>query len=183
MPSNNEQKYTVRSVMNDPAGELEPPKKRRTPAEPLERAKKWAMDYLARPHSEKELRKKLADKGCSEADIDTVTALCIDYGFVNDAEYAGQIARHYAAMGYGPGRVRTELRRRGVPPEYWEQALSEMPEDTQTIDRLLAAKLRGRDPHDRKERDKAAAALFRKGYSWDDIRSALNRFGADTDDE
>ena len=182
MSSDNEYKHTVRSVMNDPAGELEPPKKRRTPDDPLERAKKWAMDYLARPHSEQELRKKLADKGCSEADIDTVTALCIDYGFVNDAEYAGQIARHYAQAGYGPGRVRTELRRRGVPQEHWEQALSELPDSAPAIDRLLAAKLRGKDPRDRKERDKAAAALFRKGYSWDDIRGALNRLGADTEE-
>ena len=172
-------KHTVRSVMNDPAGELEPPKKRKTPAEPLERAKKWALDYLKRPHSEKELRDKLREKGCRPEDIDTVVALCLDYGFVNDAEYAGQIARHYAAMGYGPGRVRTELSRRGVPKDLWDQAMEELPEGTDTIDRLLAARLRGRDASDRKERDKAAAALFRRGFSWDEIRAALNRYGAD----
>ncbi len=172
-------KHTVRSVMNDPAGELEPPKKRKKPQTPLEQAKKWATDYLKRPHSEKELRKKLAEKGCSQQDIDTVTALCLDYGFLNDAEYAGMIARHYAAMGYGPGRVRSELGRRGVPKDLWDDALAEMPEDTDNIDRLLAAKLRGRDIRDRKERDKAAAALFRRGYSWDDIRAALNRYGAE----
>lgn len=177
-----QKKYTVRSVMNDPAGELEPPKKRKTPEDPLERAKKLAVEYLKRPHSEKELRKKLAEKGCSQQDIDTVTALCLDYGFVNDAEYAGMIARHYTAMGYGPGRVRTELQRRGIPRDLWDDALDQMPQGTETIDRLLAAKLRGRDPSDRKERDKAAAALFRKGYSWDDIRAALNRYGADTDE-
>ena len=175
-------KYTVRSVMNDPAGELEPPKRRKTPENALEQAKKWAVEYLKRPHSEKELRQKLAQKGCAEADIEKVTALCVDYGFVNDAEYAGMIARHYGAMGYGPGRVRTELARRGVPKDLWEDALAELGEQTETIDRLLDAKLRGRDIHDRKERDKAAAALFRKGYSWDDIRSALNRYGADTDE-
>ena len=175
-------KYTVRSVMNDPAGELEPQKKRKTPEDPLERAKKWAVEYLKRPHSEKELRKKLADKGCSQQDIDAVTALCLDYGFVNDAEYAGMICRHYAAMGYGPGRVRTELARRGIPKDLWDDALEQMPRDTDAIDRLLAARLRGRDISDRKERDKAAAALFRKGYSWDDIRAALNRYGADAEE-
>ncbi len=179
MSSDDQFKFTVRSVMNDPAGELEPEKKRNKPQTPLEQAKKWATDYLKRPHSEKELRKKLAEKGCSEQDIDTVTALCVDYGFINDAEYAGMIARHYSAMGYGPGRVRTELNRRGVPKGLWDDALAEMPEDTDNIDRLLAAKLRGRDSKDRKERDKAAAALFRRGYSWDDIRAALNRYGAD----
>ena len=172
-----QKKFTVRSVMNDPAGELEPPKK--GPQTPLERAKKWALEYLKRPHSEKELRQKLRQKGADEADIETVTALCLDYGFVNDAEYAGMIARHYAAMGYGPGRVRTELSRRGVPKELWDDALSELGEQDETIDRLLAAKLRGKDPGDRKERDKAAAALLRRGYGWDDIRAAMRRYGAD----
>ena len=166
--------------MNDPSGELEPPKK--TPQTPLERAKKLALEYLKRPHSEKELRDKLRQKGVSEADIDAVTALCIDYGFVNDAEYAGMIARHYGGAGYGPGRVRSELARRGVPKDLWDDALAELGEQDETIDRLLATKLRGRDPRDRKERDKAAAALFRKGYSWDDIRAALNRYGADDGD-
>ena len=173
-------KHTVRSVMNDPAGELEPPKK--TPQTPLERAKKWALDYLKRPHSEKELRDKLKEKGCAQEDIDAVTALCLDYGFVNDEEYAGMIARHYAAMGYGPGRVRTELSRRGVPRDLWDRAMEELPESTDTIDRLLAARLRGRDPNDRKERDKAAAALFRRGFSWDEIRAAMRRYGADEDE-
>ena len=172
-----QKKHTVRSVMDDPAGELEGPKK--APQSPLDRAKKWALDYLKRPHSEKELRDKLRQKGVSQADIDAVTALCLDYGFVNDEEYAGQIARHYSAMGYGPGRVRTELNRRGVPKELWDEALSELPEDTDTIDRLLAARLRGRDASDRRERDKAAAALFRRGFSWEEIRAAMNRYGVD----
>ena len=177
-----DEKYAVRSVMNDPAGELEPPKKRKKPENSLEQAKKWALEYLKRPHSEKELRTKLTQKGSSAEDIETVVALCVDYGFVNDEEYAGMIARHYAAMGYGPGRVRTELNRRGVPKDLWDDALDQMPDGTDTIDRLLAAKLRGKDASDRKERDKAAAALFRKGYSWDAIRAALARYGTDFDD-
>ena len=149
---------------------------------PLEQAKKWAADYLKRPRSEKEVRKKLREKGASDTDIDTVIALCVDYGFINDAEYAGMIVRHYAAMGYGPGRIRAEFARRGVPKELWEDAMEELPDETETIDRLLAARLRGKDPSDRKERDKAANALFRKGYSWSDIRAALARYGADNEE-
>lgn len=171
-----DEKYTVRSVLNDPAEETEREMGGKKPsASPLDKAKKWAMDYLKRPHSEKELRDKLAQKGASPEDIETVVALCVDYGFVNDGEYAGMIVRHYASAGYGPGRIRMELKRRGVPPEYWEEAMEEFPEGNETIDRLLAARLRGRDISDRKERDKAANALFRKGYSWDDIRAAMER--------
>lgn len=171
-----DEKYTVRSVLNDPAEETEREMGGKKPAaSPLDKAKKWAMDYLKRPHSEKELRDKLAQKGASPEDIETVVALCVDYGFVNDGEYAGMIVRHYASSGYGPGRIRMELKCRGVPPDYWEEAMEEFPEGNETIDRLLAARLRGRDISDRKERDKAANALFRKGYSWDDIRAAMER--------
>ena len=177
-----EEKFTVRSVLNDPSEELEPPKKRKKRSNSLELTKKWALEYLKRPHSEKELRTKLAQKGAAQADIETVVALCLDYGFVNDEEYAGMIARHYATMGYGPGRVRTELQRRGVSKDLWDDALAEMPSNTDTVDRLLAARLRGRDAADRKERDRAAAALFRKGYSWEDIRAALRRYGQDAEE-
>lgn len=170
------ERYAVRSVLNDPT-QTEP--KRKNARTPLEQAKKWALDYLKRPHSEKEVRTKLREKGASDADIETVVGLCLDYGFINDAEYAGMIVRHYAAGGYGPGRIRTEMNRRGVPRELWDEAMTEFPEDTETIDRLLAARLRGRDASDRKERDKAANALFRKGYDWADIRAALERYGAE----
>ena len=178
-----EDKYAVRSVLNDPAEETARAMGRKKPQKtPLEQAKKWATDYLKRPHSEKELRDKLREKGVSEADIETVTALCVDYGVVNDAEYAGMIARHYTAMGYGPGRIRQELKRRGVPPELWDAAFEELDEDTENIDRLLRQKLRGQDASDRKIRDRAASFLFRRGYSWNDIRAALARFGADDDE-
>lgn len=176
-PSGGE-KYAVRSVLNDPAAE---PSRKEPARTPLEQAKKWATDYLARPHSERELRRRLAEKGAAPDDIETVVALCVDYGFVNDAEYAAMLARHYADRGYGPGRVRAELSRRGVPRELWDDALSALPEDGGAIERLLAARLRGRDASDRREREKAAAALARRGFSWDDIRAALSRYGQDDD--
>ena len=167
--------------MNDPAAETEAaagvrPAKKKTP---FEQAQKWALEYLKRPRSEKQLRDKLREKGCSEDDIEAVCEKCTDYGFLNDADYAGMVVRYYAGRGYGPGRIRTELNRRGVPKDLWDEALEELPEGTDTIDRLLATRLRGRDASDRKERDKAANALFRKGYSWDEIRGALSRYGAD----
>ena len=36
-------------------------------------------------------------------------------GLLNDRAYAETLVRHYAAKGYGPYRLREELRRRGVP--------------------------------------------------------------------
>ena len=179
-PLDEKEKFSVRSVMNDPAGELEPPKKRKKPENSLELTKKWALEYLKRPHSEKELRTKLTQKGATEADIETVVALCLDYGFVNDEEYAGMIARHYAAMGYGPGRVRTELQRRGIRRELWDEALDNMPEPDTKLDKFIASRLR--DPEDRDQVRKISAALYRRGYTWEEIRSALARYNAETED-
>ncbi len=174
------EKHAVRAIFNDPT--VEEPKKKKPALSPLEQAKKWAMDYLAHPHSEKELRDRLSRKGCTEDDISTVVALCVEYGFLDDEDYAGMIVRHYAAKGYGRGRVRMELGRRGIDRELWEAALAEMPEGTEMIDRVLAARLRGKDFSDPKERERAAAALARKGFGWDDIRGALRRYGGGDDD-
>lgn len=144
---------------------------------PLERTKKLAIDMLnRRALSEKELRDKLAAKDCAGEDIDEVAALCLDYGFLNDGQYACMLARYYNAKGYGAGRLRMELRRRGVAEEHWAAAIDQLDDSAETLDRLLAAKLRGRDADDRKEIEKAGAALFRKGYSWEDIRAAVNRY-------
>lgn len=173
------EKYTVRSVLNDPASPREtgPAGERKAALPPRDRAKNIALNYLKRPHSEQEVRAKLREKGCAEGDIDAVCAQCVDYGFINDREYAGMIVRRYSGAGYGPGRIRGEFTRRGIPRELWDEALADLPEGTENIDRALAAKLRGRDISDRREREKAAAALFRKGYSWEDIRAALARYG------
>jgi regulatory protein len=170
------QRHTVRSVLNDPAQELSPPGRRKADKTPLEQAKAWALDYLKRPHSEKELRTKLAEKGAAPEDIEAVCALCLEYGFLDDEEYAGMVVRHYAAKGYGAGRIRQELNRRGLDRELWDEALTQLPEDTDTIDRLLAAKLRGREMTDKAQRDKAANALFRRGFSWQEIRAAMERY-------
>ena len=46
----------------------------------------------------------------------------------------------------------------------------------EAIDRFLQKKLMGRQP-DRAERKKLSDALMRRGYGWEDIRSAMGRLG------
>ena len=95
-------------------------------------------------------------------------------GVINDEEYAKMTARHYAARGYGEGRVRDELYRRGVPKDFWDDALAEMETPDEKIDKLVASKLRGAD--DEKTVQKAAAMLLRRGFKWEQVRSALERY-------
>ena len=66
-----------------------------------------------------------------------------DLGLLSDGEYARMVARHYAAKGYGPRKLRDELYRRGVPREFWEDALEEREPDGDQVLKLARQKLRG----------------------------------------
>ena len=59
--------------------------------------------------SRKELTDKLSRKGIDPDTAEETADWLESLGAVDDAAYAGVIARHYAASGYGPGRVRQEL--------------------------------------------------------------------------
>jgi len=136
-----------------------------------------ALGFLdRRAMSRKELVDKLVQKGEDRAQAEQVADWLVEMGQINEEEYAGAIVRHYAAKGYGRKRIEQELWRRGVEKEVWDQAFSEMPEDTdETIDRFIESKLRGEIP-DRKEEKRVTDALMRRGYGWDEIRSAMRRY-------
>ena len=131
--------------------------------------------------SRKELTDKLSRKGIDPDTAEETVDWLESLGAVDDAAYAGVIARHYAASGYGPGRVRQELQKRGVSRELWDDALSQLPDSAGAIDRFLRKKLGGRTP-DRAMLKKLSDALLRRGFSWSDIRPALNRLGEEIDE-
>ena len=94
---------------------------------------------------------------------------------LDDAQYAAMCVRHYAAKGYGPGKIRNELYRRGIARELWDEALEELPEQDDRIDALLRRKLKSDTP-DRAELRKAADYLYRRGFGRDEIHAALARY-------
>ena len=125
------------------------------------------------------LEKKLKEKGASEAEARYAAEWLEAIGAINDAEYAALLAQHCARQGYGPARVREKLYEKGVPRELWDDALDQLPEGGDQIDRFLQGKLRGRTP-DEKEKKRLTDALLRRGYSWGDVRAAWNRLGSET---
>lgn len=145
-------------------------------------ARDRALEMISRRlMSKKELRDKLIQKGESAENADYCVSWLSENGFLSDESYAAAVARHYASKGYGAGRVRTELSRRGVQRELWDEALGAMPETDGKLDRLISAKLK--DPSDREQVRKLGNSLYRRGYSWEEIRSALARYSAETDEE
>ena len=125
-----------------------------------------------RAHSRKELADKLKQKtGCGEAELNNVLDRLEELGFLNDRTYAAAVVRSCSRKGYGAQRARSELSRRGIPKELREEALAEMPETDAALERLIRSKLR--DPSDRDEVRKVTAAMVRRGFSWDEIRRAI----------
>lgn len=137
-------------------------------------ARDRALELISRRRmSQKEVRDKLLQKGESEDAADYAVLWLSERGFLNDGSYAAAVARHYAAKGYGAMRVRSELQRRGVEREHWDAALEEMPEADEKLERFISSRLK--DPEDRDQVRKVSAALLRRGYSWEEVRSALRR--------
>ena len=133
----------------------------------------------ARPMSREELRKRLIEKGETPDNAEACAEWLCQMGLINDAEYAGSVVRHYAAKGYGASRIKQELRRHGVSRELWDEAMSQMPEQDEYLARFLRSRLT--DPGNRAQVKKVSDALFRRGYSWDQIKHALNEFDTQGD--
>jgi len=154
--------------------------------------KNKALDALsARPMSRRELVNKLtskprrshleedpalSDDAAMHTRAESVADRLEELGLLNDESYAVQVAKHYAAKGYGPHKVKDELFRRGVPREYWDTALENLDDPAPFLDSFLEKKLGGKGS-DRAELKRAADALARRGFFWEDVSAALARRG------
>ena len=140
-----------------------------------------ALEYISRRRmSRKELIDKLKEKGEDASVADYCADWLENRGFIDDASYSCAIVRHYASKGYGEGRIKQELSRRGIAKGLWDDALKELSAYDGKLDKLIASKLK--DPSDKDQIRKLSASLYRRGYSLEDIRSALGRFEADIED-
>lgn len=121
-----------------------------------------------------QLQRKLTEKGADPEHARRAAQRLRELGAVDESAYADTVVRHYARKGYGARRIRAELQRHLVPGEYWEDALAQLEDPAEVLDRLVESKLRGKEA-DRQTLKKLADALCRRGYSWEQVRSALRR--------
>ena len=144
-----------------------------------EETRKKALALLdRRDYGSAELCAKLVEKGAEPDDAALAVARMVELGFVNDSNYAAMVVRHYAAKGYGVSRVREELRRRKLDRELWDAA----PEPDDAVDTLLRSKMRGKGS-DRDALRRAGAALMRRGFTWDAVKAATDRYMAEMECE
>ena len=70
-----------------------------------------------RAMSVKELTDRLKEKGETPENAEDAAAWLEQMHLLDDAQYAAMCVRHYAAKGYGAGRIRSEQYRRRIPRE------------------------------------------------------------------
>ena len=141
-------------------------------------AREKALEILSRrPMSRAELRKKLLEKDIDEDTADYCVAWLAEHSLIDEDAYAASIARHYSAKGYGARRIKTELSKRGISREMWDEAVFSASDNSDKIRKFIASRLT--DPSDRAEVGKVSQALYRRGLTWEEIRSALEQFEAE----
>ncbi|MFQ5493051.1 MAG: RecX family transcriptional regulator [Candidatus Dojkabacteria bacterium] len=144
----------------------------------------------SRPRSEKEIRdylsqklmKRKVEKGLAAVVRDDVLKLLKKKSYLNDDEFALWWVKNRKEFKTRSRRELTaELARKGIDNQIIRDVLAkEYPgsEEVETIERLAKKKLKGLEQKWLNERDlkqKLTEYLMRKGYSYDNIKQALNK--------
>tara|TARA_R110000751_G_scaffold76821_12_gene154892 strand:- start:4030 stop:4422 length:393 start_codon:yes stop_codon:yes gene_type:complete len=83
------------------------------------------MDLLARrEHSYSELLRKLRQRGAVTADAEVELDRLVEDGLLSDERFCEAYVYSRSQRGYGPAKLREELRQRGVAEALVEQTLS-----------------------------------------------------------
>ncbi len=126
-----------------------------------------------REYSARELQQKLLASHDSES-VEWVIENLQQQGLQSDARFAEVWIRHRVVQGYGPLRVKMELREKGVSLDLIQQML-----ESETVDWFQQAKTTfqrrfgGRPARDVREKAKQTRFLQYRGFNGDQIRHAL----------
>mgnify|MGYP005884326071 FL=1 len=140
----------------------------------LKRARDRALYLLqSQGRTQAEMIKKLKDDGYSQSVTERVLSFLQEYHFIDDNAYT----ENYIHVNKGrksKRQITYELQQKGVDRDQIRQMLEENPVDEEeTVRALLKKKTGGRIPEDKKEIQKLAAFLGRKGFSFEVISRVL----------
>lgn len=134
-------------------------------------AREAAAQYLSRrEHAARELAFKLGRKGYSSPVIDQTLDDLRGRDWLNEARYAGFIARHRCAQGRGPRWVKAELQAQGITDEDCQQALAQDEVDWVEACARALSRCRAADPQ-----PKRVQKLYQRGFDSEHIAQALAR--------
>ena len=128
-------------------------------------------------NTKKGLANKLRAKGFSRKAAEAACDFLAASGYINEAESAALLAHDMAQKKlYGARRIAAALAEKGFSHEAISTAAEELDVDFAEICATRIAKMGGRELFAAKEtKSKAVAALLRYGFSYDDIKEALQK--------
>ncbi len=149
------------------------------PTDDPDAARAQALRLLARrEHSVLELRRKLEQRGWRGELLDAVLDSLVEQNLLSDRRFAEVYTRGRIERGYGPLRIRAELRERGIDGGLAEAALAAEAPDW--IERARDARLRRFGealPADYRERARQMRFLQQRGFDSGQIRAAFEENG------
>ncbi len=129
--------------------------------------------------SKADLERRLVQKGESKQDARQAVAWMENLDLLDDQKTAQQVVQHCISKGYGMARAKQALYEKRIPKEYWEDALTDYPDQTDKILTFLQNRLG--DSWEEKDLRRTVDALLRRGHSYREIRKALNAFSKHAD--
>lgn len=140
------------------------------------RAYNKGLDFLSRrPYGTKELIKKLCEKGHEKASAEKACERLTELGLLNDEEFARILANDLLERkNYSIKRIKQELIFRGIDREIVENTVELLDNDPVSRIIMLVKKKYINKIDDEKGRKRTIDALMRLGYSYSDIKNALN---------
>lgn len=130
--------------------------------------------------SRKDLESRLVQKGENPGQAKAAVQWLEDLHIVDDRNTAEQIVHSCISKGYGISRAKQMLYEKRIPKEYWDEALSDYPDQMEYIVRFLKSRLDS--SCDDRAVKRAIEALIRRGHSYSNIREGLNRLSLETED-
>lgn len=133
-----------------------------------------ALALLARrEHSRRELATRLERDGYAADEIDAALASLIESNYQSDRRFAEMMVRSRIRQGYGPQRLRVELRTHDILDTLIGELLAEAEADWLTQAReQLQRRYGDATPRDYRERAKQMQFLVRRGFDTATARAA-----------
>ena len=149
------------------------------------RAYNKGLDLLSRrPYGVKELIKKLCEKGHEKEASQKACERLLELGLLNDEEYARLLSDDLInRKNYGIKRVKQELAFRGISREIIENTVDSLDNNAENRIILVIKKKYINKLNDEKGRKRAIDGLLRLGFSYSEIKSALQKVSEFTEEE
>ena len=131
--------------------------------------------------SKRDLEERLVRKGEDPDQAKEAVQWMEELNLVDDRNTAEQVVHSCISKGYGLQRAKQALYEKRIPKQYWEEALSDYPDQTERIEAFLRSRLD--EESEQKQIKKAIDALLRRGHSYGTIRRVLNELSFDSGDD